>query len=101
VISKWSSKEYPLGVGVGVASGPVTVGVIGGEVRLEYAAVGPAVNLASRLCEQAKHNEVLVDSNTLELFGDQARVGFELRDPLTLKGFRDPVPAFALGVNGV
>jgi hypothetical protein len=33
------------------ASGMVTVGVIDGEGRLEYAAVGQPVNLASRLCD--------------------------------------------------
>ena len=97
VTKKWGRKEYPLGVGVGVASGPVTVGIIGGEGRLEYAAVGLAVTLASRLCEQAKSDEVLVDRNTFEVFGDHASAGFEPRDPLTLKGFRDPVATFALG----
>ncbi|MCZ6665739.1 MAG: adenylate/guanylate cyclase domain-containing protein [Gammaproteobacteria bacterium] len=96
VTNKWGRKEYPLGVGVGVASGPVTVGIIGGEGRLEYAAVGLAVNLASRLCEQAKPEEVLIDRNTFEVFGDQASAGFEPRDPLTLKGFREPVASFAL-----
>lgn len=46
IIDKWSTNEHPLGVGVGVASGMVTVGVIGGEGRLEYAAVDQPVNLA-------------------------------------------------------
>ena len=101
VTNKWSREDYPLSVGVGVASGPVTVGIIGGDGRLEYAAVGVAVNLASRLCEQAKPDEVLIDRNTFELLGEQAGTGFEPRDPLTLKGFRDPVAAFALGINGV
>src|SRR2546422_3632925 len=48
-------------LGVGVASGAVTVGAIGGEARLEYAAVGRAVNLATRLCARADAGQVLVD----------------------------------------
>ncbi|MCY7305119.1 MAG: adenylate/guanylate cyclase domain-containing protein [Rhodoferax sp.] len=45
--SRWSNEELQLGVGVGVASGFATVGVIGGSSRLEYTAVGSPVNLAS------------------------------------------------------
>ncbi|MFT4561615.1 MAG: adenylate cyclase [Gammaproteobacteria bacterium] len=99
LIKPWSSKEYPLGVGVGVASGLVTVGIIGGEGRLEYAAVGQAVNLASRLCEQALSSEVLVDYNTRESIHDRENFGFEPHAPLSLKGFPEPVPAFSLGSN--
>ena len=65
--------DLHLGVGVGVASGFVTVGVIGAASRLEYTAVGPAVNLASRLCSEAAHGEVLVDARTIELLGEEAR----------------------------
>ena len=35
--------------GVGVASGPVTVGVVGAEGRLEFTVIGNSVNLASKL----------------------------------------------------
>jgi len=97
VTNKWTTDDYPLGVGIGIASGSVTVGIIGGEGRLEYAAVGQAVNLASRLCEQASGNEILIDHGTIDLHPDQTGTMFEARDPLTLKGFREPVPAFALG----
>jgi adenylate cyclase len=99
LIGRWSSDKYPLGVGVGVASGLVTVGIIGGEGRLEYAAVGQAVNLASRLCEQASSGEVLVDRNTCESVNDRDTLGFEPHAPLSLKGFPEPVPAFSLGLS--
>jgi adenylate cyclase len=72
IIQRWSSDEYPLGIGVGVASGLVTVGVIGGEGRLEYAAVGQPGNLASRLCDQAAAQDVLIDPHTLKLIGDDS-----------------------------
>jgi hypothetical protein len=41
-----------LGGGAGVASGTCAVGAIGSQSRLEYTAVGSAVNLASRLCSR-------------------------------------------------
>ncbi|MGH8769079.1 MAG: adenylate/guanylate cyclase domain-containing protein, partial [Burkholderiales bacterium] len=97
--ARWSDGDLQLGVGVGAASGFVTVGVIGGASRLEYTAVGPAVNLASRLCSEAAHGDVLVDERTTELLGT-AEIRSALRPcaPLNLKGFRDPVPNYALAL---
>jgi len=97
---RWSREGQRLGVGVGVASGFVTVGVIGGASRLEYTAVGPAVNLASRLCAEAAHGEVLVDARSCELIADEARrTRLRSGDALTLKGFPEPVPSFTLSAG--
>ena len=93
----WSTPELQLGVGVGTATGFVTVGVIGAASRLEYTAVGPAVNLASRLCSEAVHGEVLVDERSNELLANTgASANLRLREPLSLKGFAQPVPNFVL-----
>ncbi|MBL8382749.1 MAG: adenylate/guanylate cyclase domain-containing protein [Burkholderiales bacterium] len=95
VTARWSDGELNLGVGVGVATGFVTVGVIGAASRLEYTAVGPAVNLAARLCSEAAHGEVLVDARTVECAAGAPPTlapGRELR----LKGFAAPVPSFVL-----
>ena len=94
---RWSDAELRLGVGVGVASGFVTVGVIGAASRLEYTAVGPAVNLASRMCSEAEHGEVLVDQRTNELLDSIARER-ELRpgEALRLKGYEQPVQSYVL-----
>jgi len=96
----WSRPDRRLGVGVGAASGYVTVGVIGGASRLEYTAVGPAVNLASRLCAEAAGGQVLVDQRTRELLADESR-GARLRagEALSLKGFAEPVPSFTLAAG--
>ena len=100
LVARWSRAERRLGVGVGVASGYVTVGVIGGASRLEYTAVGPAVNLASRLCSEAGHGEVLVDARSCELLADESRRGRLLSGAaLRLKGFAEPVPSFTLAAG--
>jgi adenylate cyclase len=98
ITSRWSDKELTLGVGVGVASGFVTVGVIGAASRLEYTAVGPAVNLASRLCSEAQHGEVLVDQRTIELAGEapEYRPLLKPGEALLLKGFQSPVQSYTL-----
>jgi adenylate cyclase len=94
---RWSKEDLQLGVGVGVASGFVTVGVIGGGSRLEYAAVGPAVNLSSRLCSEAAHGEVLVSERTAALASAAGeRAALVPSTSLRLKGFREPVPSFVL-----
>ncbi len=95
--AQWSNEELQLGVGVGVASGFVTVGVIGGASRLEYTAVGSPVNMASRLCSEAAHGEVLVDSRTVELAREAGHA--ELWNDgslLHLKGFAQPVQSHVL-----
>ncbi|SFF59952.1 Adenylate cyclase, class 3 [Fontimonas thermophila] len=89
---RWSRPGYRLGIGVGVATGVVTVGVIGSASRLEYTAVGSAVNLACRLCEHAADGDVLVDTRTAELAG---AVALQARAPLQLKGFTAAVPHYA------
>ena len=97
ITERWSDGELQLGVGVGVASGYVTVGVIGAASRLEYTAVGPAVNLASRLCSEAGHGEVLVDERTLELLGGPAGVhALRPHEPLLLKGYQQPIQSYQL-----
>src|SRR6185369_12580505 len=78
ITARWSDQNLTLGVGVGVASGFVTVGVIGGASRLEYTAVGPAVNLASRLCSEAAHGEILIDGRTLDLLDEEGKRRYPL-----------------------
>ena len=53
--------EGQVGLGVGLASGTVTTGAVGGSRRLEYVAVGSAVNMAARLCDKAANGEILTD----------------------------------------
>lgn len=60
MLRRWSPRLSQLGVGVGVASGPVQAGVIASEARYEYVAVGSAVNVASHLCDAAAGGQILV-----------------------------------------
>lgn len=85
--------DHQLGFGLGLAMGPATVGRIGSEGRLDYTAIGPVVNLASRLCASAGDTEILVDAVAASALGGRAAL-VEL-DARILKGFDQPVRVFA------
>ena len=88
---KWRNRGHSLGFGVGIALGYATLGQIGFEQRLEYAAIGSVTNLASRLCDEAKANQIVV-SSACSAWCEQWAEGREL-DELVLKGFNHPVLA--------
>lgn len=90
VVRRYSSR---MGLGVGIATGDVAVGIVGQGARYEYVAVGPAVNLAARLCDEAKDGEVRVDGETLEAAGEPLPERSELRP---LKGVGREVRTYVL-----
>ena len=73
---------------IGVCSGEVVTGT---EERL---ATGDAVNVAARLQQSAEPGETLLDETTLRLTRDAVEA--EPVEPLSLKGKREPVPAWRL-----
>ena len=89
-----------LSVGIGLATGDVTLGSIGSDDRLDYTAIGPAVNLASRLCSAAEAREILMSEATFTLV--RGLVAADAVPPLAVKGFGTPVAAYRMSmVEGV
>jgi class 3 adenylate cyclase len=84
----------PLAIGVGIATGEVIVGSVGGANRLDYTAVGAAVNLAARLCAAAEPGESLLNDSTYDAV--RGLVAAQPAPPLTVKGFSEPVRAFSM-----
>jgi class 3 adenylate cyclase len=88
----------PLRIGIGIASGQMVAGCIGAESRSDYVVVGERVNLAARLCSSAAAGEILIDEETRIRAG--SAVSSEPLEPLSLKGFSQPMPVFRiLGVH--
>jgi signal transduction histidine kinase/class 3 adenylate cyclase len=89
--AQWKKRGFDLGIGIGIATGYATLGVIGFEERKDYAAIGPVTNLAARLCQEAKDGQILASGRFLELV--EALVRTEPLGDLSLKGFRRRVSA--------
>ncbi len=87
-------RGYAIGFGIGIATGEATVGRIGYEGRIDYTAIGPVVNLASRLCSSAVDGQVIIDDVTAAALGEMLPV-----EPLgdrPIRGFAKPTAIFAL-----
>jgi adenylate cyclase len=62
----WGVEDLPsLDVGIGVNTGQVIAGTVGGGGRLEYTVVGDAVNVASRLQSEAEGGEIVAAASTI------------------------------------
>ena len=79
------------GVRVGVQTGPVVVGAIGAGSRVEYSALGDAVNTAARLQSLGEPGTVLVGEETFRLVEPMFEWGPATE--LDLKGKSAPVVA--------
>ncbi len=90
----WRKRGHELGFGIGIACGYATLGRIGFSRRFDYSAVGSVTNLASRLCDEAKSGQIIIETRAFH-----AVEGLFVARPLaamTLKGFRRPVEAFEI-----
>jgi class 3 adenylate cyclase/tetratricopeptide (TPR) repeat protein len=79
---------------IGLNSGPVVVGSIGDDLRMDYTAKGDTVNTASRLEGASEAGQILVSRDTYRL----AREAFTFlaMEPIRVKGKRDPLMVYEL-----
>jgi adenylate cyclase len=90
--ARWRSQGHELGFGIGIAHGYATLGCVGFEGRFQYSATGTVPNLASRLCDQARNGQILVDAKVHAQVKGLAEM--ESVGELSLKGFHRPVKVF-------
>lgn len=97
---KWQQEKLPeVRMRIGIYTGVVTVGSLGGKNRLEYGVIGDSVNIASRLesCEKDRHVgdcRILTTKETLIYLPKKYTV--ESWGELTLKGREKRVEVYQI-----
>jgi len=95
---QWARQRFPVvQMRVGIFTGPVVAGTLGGKERSEYGIIGDSVNIASRLesCEKDRQDticRVLIAQETLVYLQDEFEV--ESWGPLALKGKHQTVEVY-------
>src|SRR5688572_22612167 len=89
-----SERGFGLAMRLGINTGPVVVGRIGDDLRMDYTAQGETVNLSARLQTAAEPGGVLISEATYRLV--HGYFVTEPVGPLTLKGFGTPMHAFVV-----
>ena len=90
----WQKRAVELSLGIGIAQGYATLGAVGFEGRWEYACVGSVMNRASRLCNEAKGGQILIDLKALASVED--RIDAVALGEFYLKGIGTPVRVFSV-----
>ena len=87
-----------LRVGVGVNSGRVVAGSIGGAGRLNFSVIGDAVNVAARVEEETREtgDTLLISETTRRAL--QRDCPLESRGPVVLKGKHEAIELFAVAL---
>lgn len=84
-----------LEVGIGLNIGDVVHGRMGSRDRMDNTSIGDAVNLAARLCSNAKGGEILASENIVKRASKNKYAGKKL-SPLTVKGKAKPIQVYSI-----
>ncbi len=86
----------PTNIGIGVHSGPVVIGTLGSDARMDSTVLGDAVNLAARLEGLTKNYRLpmLVSEDSKNLISHLEEFNWRLLDRITVKGKSEPVRIF-------
>jgi adenylate cyclase len=91
-VLKLQSDNPNISVGIGINTGSAILGNVGTELHLDYTVIGDAVNIASRLCRDAKAGELLISQSTYEQVKDYvSATGLDTR---MFKGKTEPVKVY-------
>ena len=86
--------KIPFEIRIGLNSGPVVVGSIGNDLRMDYTADGDTSNLASRMESNARPGTILISPNTYKIVGKLFKI--KSLGNITVKGKKDRLDVYEL-----
>lgn len=86
----------PIRNGIGINSGCMMLGTVGGQFRMDSTVISDTVNLAARIEELTKQYQVsiLISSNTITRLQKPFDYSYRLIDRVQIKGKSDPISIF-------
>ncbi|MBW1732316.1 MAG: hypothetical protein JRH08_15385 [Deltaproteobacteria bacterium] len=91
---QWRAFGHDLGVGIGINTGYMTVGNIGSEALRDYTVIGNQVNIAARLEQMAKPDQILITQRTLAHLTKQ--IPAQLIGEIEVKGIHTPIKVYTV-----
>lgn len=86
--------QQEVNVRIGVNSGEMMAGIVGGSQRMEYTVVGDTVNVASRLSRLAAPGGMIVGEAVLQDDSLDGRVRFSAADEVTVRGRKGAIRTY-------
>ncbi|MFL5350956.1 MAG: adenylate/guanylate cyclase domain-containing protein [Hyalangium sp.] len=94
--ARWKPQGKPeLKIHVGLNTGRVAAGNIGSEQYLQYATIGDATNVASRICSAASDGEICISDSTFQRTRERSWPLTKL-PPVLVKGKAEPLTLYRL-----
>ncbi|MBP0011835.1 MAG: FHA domain-containing protein [Roseofilum sp. SBFL] len=89
-IQRQRRNHHPIHIHIGLNTGRVASGNIGTERLIQYAHIGDTMNVASRICSEAKANEILISASTFAQL-NQPQIPVERLPLVQVKGKKEPL----------
>ena len=84
----------PIHLRIGINSGQMLAGLLGSKDRMEYTVIGDAVNLASRLCNEAQQGQIIIQEQCHDALQEHYTLKVDSHRTIKIRGKSDPVSVY-------